>query len=150
MIGTPKELIKRLLELDQDKKYEIKEYKEKRSLDANAYYWHLINEMSNILKLGKEELHRKMLKEYGQVMIVPLTLKQNPEGYFKYFEKYKKGKINNVEVILYKVYKPSSEMNSKEFSILLDGLVQECREMDIPTLEDLKIKKMIEEMEKER
>ena len=150
MIGTPKELIKKLLELDENKKYEITEYKEKRSLDANAYYWSLINQLANKLELGKEELHLKMIKEYGQVMIVPLTLKQNPEGYFKYFEKYKKGKINNVEVVLYKVYKPSSEMNSKEFSILLDGLVQECREMDIPTLEDLKIKKMIEEMEKER
>ena len=29
MIGVPKELIKRLLELDQEKKYEIKEYKKK-------------------------------------------------------------------------------------------------------------------------
>ncbi len=150
MIGTIKQLIPKMLNLDENKIYEIKEYRERRSINANSYYWSLINQLSNKLNLGNEELHRKMLKEYGQVMIVPLTLKQNPEGYFKYFEKYKKGKINNVEVILYKVYKPSSEMNSKEFSILLDGLVQECREMDIPTLEDLKIKKMIEEMEKER
>lgn len=34
----------------------------------------------------------------------------------------------------YKVYKGSSEMNSKEFSILLDGLVSECNEQSIATL----------------
>ena len=34
MIGTSKELIKRLVELPDDKKYEVKEYKEHRSLNA--------------------------------------------------------------------------------------------------------------------
>ncbi|MFY9450127.1 MAG: hypothetical protein WAQ09_00020 [Bacillota bacterium] len=148
MIGTPKELIKKLLELDQDKKYEIKEYKEKRSLDANAYYWHLINELANVLRISKEELHFKMLKEHSQRLIVTLPELCNPSGYFKYFEEYKRGKLKGQAVVQYLVYKPSSEMNSKEFSILLDGLVRECREMYIPILEDLKIKKMIEEMEK--
>lgn len=148
MIGTPKELISKLLELDENKKYEIKEHKQKRSLDANAYYWHLINELANVLRVSKEELHFKMLKEHSQRLIVTLPELCNPEGYFKYFEEYKRGKLKGQAVVQYLVYKPSSEMNSKEFSILLDGLVQECREMDIPTLEDLKIKKMIEEMEK--
>ena len=48
----------------------------------------------------------------------------------------------------YLVYKPSSEMNSKEFSILLDGLVNECREQGIETLEERKVREMIERMEK--
>jgi hypothetical protein len=110
----------------------------------------LINELANVLRISKEELHFKMLKEHSQRLIVTLPELCNPSGYFKYFEEYKRGKLKGQAVVQYLVYKPSSEMNSKEFSILLDGLVQECREMDIPTLEDLKIKKMIEELEKER
>lgn len=148
MIGVPKELIKRLLELDQEKKYEIKEYKKKRSLDANAYYWKLINELGNVLNLGKEELHFKMLQDYSQVMIVPLTPLQNPNGYFKYYEEYQKGKIKGQEIIQYKVYLPSSEMNSKEFWLLLKGLESECREQGIETLEERKVREMIERMEK--
>ena len=39
MKGTPKQLITYLVTLDDEKLYEVKEYKGKRSLDANAYYW---------------------------------------------------------------------------------------------------------------
>ncbi|HHX66628.1 MAG TPA: hypothetical protein GX708_01045 [Gallicola sp.] len=148
IIDYPKNLIKKLLDLDQDKKYEIKEYKKKRSLDANAYYWSLLNQLSNKLNLGNGELHRKMLQEYGQVMIVPLTPLQNPKGYFKYYEEYKKGTIKGQEIIQYKVYLPSSEMNSKEFWLLLKGLESECREQGIETLEERKVREMIERMEK--
>ena len=147
LIGTPKELIKRLLELDQDKKYEIKEYKENRSLDANAYYWSLINQLANVLRISKEELHFKMLKEHSQRLIVTLPELYNPSGYFKYFEEYKRGKLKGQAVVQYLVYKPSSEMNSKEFSILLDGLENECREQGIETLEERKVREMIERME---
>lgn len=149
MIGTPKKLIPKLLELDQDKKYEIKEHREKRSLDANSYYWGLLNQLANKLNLGNEELHLKMLQEYGQVMIVPLTPSQNPKGYFKYYEEYRSGKINGQDVIQYKVYLPSSEMNSKEFCLLLQGLESECREQGIETLEEKKVREMIERMEKQ-
>ncbi|HHX70974.1 MAG TPA: hypothetical protein GX708_23360 [Gallicola sp.] len=147
IIDYPKNLIKKLLDLDQDKKYEIKEHKKKRSLDANAYYWSLINQLANKLNLGNEELHRKMLQDYSQVMIVPLTPLQNPKGYFKYYEEYQKGKIKGQEIIQYKVYLPSSEMNSKEFWHLLQGLENECREQGIETLEERKVREMIERME---
>lgn len=150
IIGTPKQLIPKLLELDQDKKYVVKEHKEKRSLDANAYYWSLINQLAKKLNLGNEELHRKMLKEYGQVMIVPLTPSQNPKGYFKYYEEYRSGKINGQQVIQYKVYLPSSEMNSKEFWHLLQGLESECREQGIEILEERKVREMIERMEEKQ
>ena len=47
----------RLLELEKDKQYEIKEYKQKRSLSQNAYCWTLINKIANIMKISKEELY---------------------------------------------------------------------------------------------
>ena len=51
MIGKCQDLIQYLFEQDRDKLFEIKEYKEKRSLSQNAYAWKLINEIGN--KIGK-------------------------------------------------------------------------------------------------
>lgn len=148
IVGIPKELIPKLLDLKQDKKYVVKEFSEKRSLNANSYYWSLINQLSNKLNIGNEELHLRMLKDYSQVMLVPLLPTQSPNGYFKYYEKYKEGLINGQKVVQYKVYKPSSEMSSKEFWLLLKGLEEECKQQGIETLEEKKVRELIERMEK--
>lgn len=129
---------------------EIKKYRDKRSLDANKYYWSLLNQLSNVLQVGNEELHFNVLKEYGQVMLVPLLPHQKPSGYFKYYEEYKKTTIENKEAIYYKVYKPSSEMDSKEFWTLLQGLESECKPFGIETLEEKKLREMMEAYERER
>ncbi len=66
MVGTVNKLITWLLEQNTDKKYEVKEYSEKRGLKANAYYWELVNQLANILRISKEELHFLLLQRYGQ------------------------------------------------------------------------------------
>lgn len=125
---------------------DIKKHRNKRSLDANSYYWSLINQLSNVLQIGNEELHQKFIKEYSQVMLIPLLPSQEPKGYFKYYEKHKETTIEGKEAIYYKVYKPSSEMNSKEFWLLIKGLESECREQGIQTLEEKELERMLEEM----
>ena len=47
MIGTPKELIRWLLEQDPEKRFEVEEHHEKRSLQANAYAWVLIQKIAD-------------------------------------------------------------------------------------------------------
>lgn len=44
---------------------EIKKYREKRSLDANAYMWVLLQKMAEILNTSKDELYLEMLGRYG-------------------------------------------------------------------------------------
>ena len=44
---------------------EIKEYRKKRSLDANAKLWALINEMSTILRLTPEEIYQGYIPDVG-------------------------------------------------------------------------------------
>ena len=41
-------------------------------------------------------------------------------------------------------------MDKKEFSILLNGLIQECKQQDIETLEDREIEEMIKDYEKSK
>ena len=45
---------------------EIKKYRRKRSLDANAYYWVLIGKLAKVLELSNPETHNMMLCRYGQ------------------------------------------------------------------------------------
>ena len=119
MIGSPEELSSYLWQLDKDKLYEIKEYKEKRSLNANAYAWKLITEIGNILRKSKEEVYLQMLKDYGQQEMVSVLSSINPEGFFKYYEKAGTSVLNNKEFTHYRIFKGTSEYDTKEMSIFL-------------------------------
>ena len=136
MIGHPKELIQWLLEQDKEKQFEILEWRMKRSLNANAYAWVLITKIANAMRLSKEEVYLNMLKHYGQSEIVSVLSKINVSGYFKYYEKIGTATLQGKEFTHYKVYKGSSEYDTREMSILIDGIVQEAKNMDIETLSD--------------
>lgn len=134
MIGNPLQLIHWLYDQDRDKTFTIKEYKEKRSLSQNAYAWKLITEIGNQLHKSKEEIYLQMLEDYGQCEIVSILSDVSPIGYFKYFKDIGKGTINNKEFTHYKIFKGSSEFDSKEMTIFIDGIIQECKQLGIETL----------------
>lgn len=142
MIGNSKAIMDFLFYQDKDKIFEIKEVKKHRTLTQNAYAWVLINELANVLKLSKEETYLKMLKDYGQVAIVSLKSDIKINGFFKYYEVMGTGVINNKEFIHYKIFKGSSEFDKKEMAIFLDGIIQECENVGIPTLTKEQIEKL--------
>ena len=142
MIGNAKAIIEYLFNQGKDKLYEIKEHREKRTLTQNAYYWVLVNELANCLRKSKEEVHFDLLKDYSQVALVTLKSNVDIKGYIRYYEFERETIISGVKFNIYKVYKGSSEMNRKEFSILLEGLIQEAQQQGIPTLTPNEIAKL--------
>lgn len=134
MTGNAIQIIQWLYNQDKDKRFTIKEYKERRSLDQNAYAWKLITEIGNVLRKSKEEVYLQMLKDYGQGEIVSIISSINPKGYFKYYESIGTGIVNDKEFTHYKIYKGSSEFDKKEMTIFIDGIVQECKQLGIETL----------------
>ena len=142
MIGSPIKIIQWLYNQDKDKKFEIKEKREKRSLSQNSYAWELITKIGNILRKSKEEVYLQMLKDYGQSEIVSILSSIEPKGYFKYYEKIGTGIVNNKEFTHYKIFKGSSEFDSKEMTILIDGIIQECKQLGIETLTPDEIAKL--------
>lgn len=72
MIGTQKQLINWLLEQDNTKQYELKEYKQKRSLDSNAYAWVLLGKLQDKLHIPKEDIYRDLIKNIGSFEIIPV------------------------------------------------------------------------------
>ena len=111
-------------------------------LCQNAYAWKLINELGNRIGIAKDDLYFQMLKDYGQSIIVSLLDEVNPEHYFKYYELIGRGKTNNKGFSHYRVYKGSSEFNTLEMKYFLDGIIQECENVGIPTLTSDEIERM--------
>lgn len=142
MIGNAKAIIEYLFNQNKDKIYEIKEHKEKRTLTQNAYYWVLVNEIANLMKLSKEEIHFRLLKDYSQIALITIKSNVNIKGYIRYYEFERETNISGVKFNIYKVYKGSSEMDKKEFNILLEGIIQEAKQLGIPTLTPNEIAKL--------
>ena len=134
MIGNALKILQYLYSLeDKSKIFELKEYKEKRNKDQNAKYWKLLGQLSLKLKIGIEELHFRLLKEYSPRY--QILIPSNEEIYgIEYYEKKSKIVKDGKEFNVYYVFKPSHEMTTSEFALLLQGLCDECKEQDIETL----------------
>lgn len=116
--------------------YEIEAKRKKRSLDANAMCWGIINEIANVLRADKDSIYLDMLKKYGQSSIVSVLASVDVKGYFKYYDEFGRGTVNGKEFIHYKVYKGSSEYDTREMSILIDGIIDEAKALDIDVISD--------------
>jgi hypothetical protein len=116
--------------------YEIERRRKKRSLDANAFCWKLCTEIANVLRAEKESIYVDMLKRYGQSDIVSVVSSVDVKGYFKYYDEFGKGTVNGKEFTHYRVYKGSSEYDVREMQILLDGIVDEAKALDIEVISE--------------
>ena len=142
MRGTALQIIQWLYNQDKEKVFDVKECKEKRSLNANNYYWKLVNEIANKLHTSKEEVHERMIKRYSQSEYISVLEDVDLSSYIKYLEQKNTFIHNNKKFKSYLVFKGSSEMNKKEMSILIDGIVSEAKEMGIETLTPDEISKL--------
>lgn len=130
--------LKELEEIDID----LSEHKEKRSLNANAYAWVLIGKIADALRIGKDETYLNMLKRYGQSELVSILSSIDITGYFKYYEVAGNTTLKGKEFTHYKIFKGSSEYNTKEMAVLIDGIVSEAKELGIETLPPYQLEEM--------
>ena len=128
---------------DKDKlSIEVKPYREKRSLNANAYAWTLIGKIADAARAGKDEIYLKLLKRYGQSELISVLSHVPIENYVKYYEEAGESKLNGKDFTHYRVYKGSSEFDTREMSIFIDGVVSEAKELGIQTETPNEIAKM--------
>lgn len=148
MVGTIEQIIQYLFIQDRTKKYEVKEYKKKRSLNANNYFWELTTELANVMRMDKEEMYFRLLQKYGQSEMVSVVADIDVKPYFKYYSEAGESILNGKTFKHYKVYKGTSEMNSKEMWILTEGLISECETQNIPTKPKEEITSLLESWQK--
>lgn len=129
--------------------YEITKAKQKRSLNANAYCWVLISRIGDVLRMSKEEVYFDMLRHYGQggTISVQERFTGNFERTYKYHELLGKSELKGKPFVHYRFWVGSSEYSRQEMAILIDGIVQEAKQLDIETLTPQELARMKAEWE---
>lgn len=131
----PRQKLEIIDQLQPNKKYDvtIKQHQEKRSIEANAYAWVLISAISEAVNASKDDIYLKMLKQYGQSEIVSVKSNIAVSGYFRYYEEFGQSTLKGIEFTHYKVFKGSSDFDTKEMSVFIDGIVSEAQGLGIDT-----------------
>lgn len=154
-------VIPKLIEITKglkDKKeyvIEIKEYREKRSLDANAYCWTLIDKLTEKTGIPKIEIYRDAIKNIGgnseTVCVVNEAVDKLINGWqhngIGWVTDTYDSKIKGCTNVI--LYYGSSMYDTKQMARLIDNIIQECKQQDIETLPPHKIEGMLKDYEKQ-
>ena len=119
----------------------IREWKQKRSLDANAYFWTLVNKISSETRISPTEIYREMVKEVPDNKVVICVQNTQKKAIMKGWEQKGIGwisedlgdsKIDGCSNL--RLTMGSSTYDTKQMSILIDLAVQECKQLGIETM----------------
>lgn len=120
---------------------ECKEHRKKRSLDANSYAWVLITRIADILRTSKEDLYIEMLKRYGQREKQLISIIDNEEAIAMIYRATNnhctvvgEGTVNGKQFKHLAILIGSSQYDSRQMAILIDGIVSEAKELGVETM----------------
>ena len=127
---------------------EVKKYRSKRSLNANAYCWVLLEKIADKIGLSKEDIYKRMLQDYGTIavgddgkkIIFSVKAEVDVSKYFKYYKFLGDSKDGSYKH--YYVIKGSSEYDKEEMKKFIDGIVQDCQMLGIETMTPEEIAKL--------
>lgn len=128
---------------------EIKQFREGRSLSANAYFHQLVDKIAKALRISTIEAKNIMLSRYGQLdndvrhVVIDNaidwakieSLHLRPTAHTKTMDN---GKLYRV----YLVVRGSHTYDTAEMSELIDGTVEEAKELGIETMPPAEIERM--------
>lgn len=139
MIGTAEECLKWLFNQDKEKLFEIKEHKQKRSLNANAYCWVLIGKIADVIGSTKEEVYRNYILHKGIYRIVTIDNKAANTFIKVWSEKglgwlCETSESKNEGFIDVVAYYGTSSYNTKQMANFIDYVVEEAKSQGIETL----------------
>jgi hypothetical protein len=136
---------------DKNLNLEIKQHRNHRSKDANALLWECIGRLAMALRADKWDIYLLMLKRYGQYtyIVVPPNAVEMVARQWRECEVIGDININGRDGVQMLCYYGSSTYDTKQFSILLDGVISEMKEIGLtaPTSEEMR--RSIEEWEKQ-
>lgn len=130
---------------------EVSKFRNKRSLDANGLLWACIGEMANVLRVDKWKIYLLMLKRYGQFtyICVKPNVVEAVKQQWRECEEIGEVNINGQKAVQLLCYFGSSTYNTQEFSILLDGVISEMRELGLTPPASEEMRRAIEQWQKQ-
>jgi len=142
----------------------LKKFSKHRTLTANAYYWVLNNKLAKAVGVSKSRMHNILLRRYGVTAVVnddlvyamiPDTeeaeneLLESETIHLKPTSQVKEGK-DGIDRRGYLLLKGSSQMTTDEMAALIDGTVDECKQVGIETMTPRELQELIEMERKSR
>lgn len=128
----------------------VKKHTQKRSLDANAYAWVLIDKLAEKLHMSKEEVYRATVRHIGgnseTICVKSEGVDRLREGWHKHglgwITDTMSSKIDGCTNVI--LYYGSSTYDTAQMSRLVTLLVQECEQQGIEVRPDEEIKSLME------
>jgi hypothetical protein len=131
-----------------DLSVEMKKYRAKRSLDANAYFHVLVGKIADTLTISKAKAKNMLICRYGQPQLLPdgsiMIYKTNAPEEFMWEQE----AVHAIPVryedkaTFYKIYRGSHTYDTKEMSLLIDGTVADAKELGIETMTPAELAEM--------
>lgn len=139
---------------------EIKLHREKRSNDANAYFWTLCGKLSAAIHVPPVEIYRQYIRDIGDNYII-VPVRHDAVGLFCYAWEYDHGKkkmgwitdtmTSKLEGYTNVVaYYGSSTYDKAQMGRLIDFLIEDCKENGIETKTPDEIANMVSLWESEQ
>ena len=127
-----------------------KKWRKKRSLNANNYAWQLMTELAHARNTTKEEIYEMMLRDYGTYQVdedgntamISVLEHIDCSKFGIHVEFAGKGHVGDKVFNHYRVLKGSSEYDTKEMSVFIEGIVSECKAEGIDTVTPNELERM--------
>lgn len=154
MTGSAAEVVQYLMKEQLNKPdavWEVKEHKQRRSLDSNSYFHVLCDKLRQKLGISMARCKNHLISDYGQIEYIdgePMIYKSNaPDDYMMELETIhsklvKVTEDNGKPVYFYRIYRGSHTYNTAEMAKLIDGTVEECKQVGIETATPTEIERM--------
>lgn len=122
-----------------------KKYRNKRSLDSNAYAWVLIQKIAEAIHSDKQTVYLDMLKQYSgafeHIVVRPEAVEAVTSVYATCID-LGEVTVNGHPGRQLQIYFGSSTFDTKEMSVFIDGIVETCKELGIETLPPDELERM--------
>lgn len=152
MIGNKTKLVEFLSKQDDGRLFELTEYKEKRSLSANAYFHVLCDKISKAECNSMAYTKNELIAQYGQVQYLAngeqmVYQTPAPTEYMMELETihtkcYEITAENGVVFYKYRVYRGSHTYNTEEMAKLIEGTIYRASQLGIETLTPAEIARL--------
>lgn len=149
-IGLPKKYlnaVQGILErFNASFEYEIKSYKEKRSLSANALAWVYCDKLAEKLHSTKEEIYRIAVANVGVFTEIKVADVEAAKRFKQIWQHNGVGWLTKtINETTIQAYYGSSTYNTQEMARLIDFLQDECRRQGIETRPQEEVDSMLKE-----
>ena len=124
---------------------EAKKYREKRSLDSNAYAWVLMQKIAEASGTDRNSVYLDMLQNYSREFDFVICKEHAVDRFKKIYRTcidFGEVNVNGTTGHQLQVFYGSSTFDSKAMSVFIDGIVSECKQLNIETLPPHELERM--------